>query len=71
MCEVCRMSPCHPRCPNAEEVKPEYVCIECGAGIYIGDKYLEAARGYVCEECLGDMNGKELLKLLDEKLETA
>lgn len=71
MCEMCRMMPCSPRCPNAPEPKPEHECSKCGYGIYAGDKYLDGPAGYVCRECLDDMTSGEILKLLGESLATA
>lgn len=44
MCDYCRNSPCTSGCPNAEEEIEEYVCEECGDGIYVGDKCLKVWR---------------------------
>lgn len=71
MCDMCRMTPCHPRCPNAQEPKKEYECCICGYGLFKGDKYLYGLEGYVCKECLDDMTSGELLEMLGESLETA
>lgn len=71
MCEVCRMIPCHSSCPNATELVPIYRCMECGSGIFEGDKYLDGPKGYVCEECLEDMATEEILEMLGESLATA
>ena len=30
MCDVCRQSPCDPRCPNAPEPEAVYKCRNCG-----------------------------------------
>lgn len=71
MCEVCRMIPCHPSCPNAPEQKLIYSCSKCGYGIFKGDKYLDGPEGYICERCLDDMSSKEILDMLDKSLKTA
>lgn len=71
MCEVCRQTPCHPRCPNAPEPTPVYECSECGYGIYEGDKYAEIDGKYYCEECLDDMTAETLLALMGYEMETA
>lgn len=41
MCDVCHMTPCHPRCPNAPEPPKVYTCKYCGEAIVDGDEYLE------------------------------
>ena len=71
MCEVCRQTPCHPRCPNAPEPEPVYTCSECGYGIFEGDRYVEVGGRYYCEECLDDMATETLLSLFDIEMETA
>ena len=71
MCEVCRQTPCHPRCPNAPEPTPVYECSECGYGIYDGDKYAEIDGKYYCEECLDDMAAETLLALMGYEMEAA
>lgn len=71
MCSMCMSSPCHPRCPNAEEPVPVYTCSKCGYGIYEGDDFYDGPDGYVCEECLGDMTAKEILEMCGESFRTA
>lgn len=71
MCSVCRMIPCHPRCPNAPEPVAKYKCCGCGKGIYEGDKFFDGPEGYVCEYCIDNMTAREVLELLDENLKTA
>lgn len=71
MCDMCRMIPCHPRCPNASEPVPVHRCDKCGEGIFEGDKYFDSQEGYVCKECLNDMSSDEVLELLGESLATA
>lgn len=71
MCMVCKQSPCHPRCPNAPELRAKHECCECGKGIYEGDKYFDGPEGYICEDCIDDKTVREVLELLDQKLKTA
>lgn len=71
MCDLCRMIPCHPRCPNAPELVPVHKCCKCGEGIFEGDKYLETLDGNVCKDCLDDMDTEDVLMLLGEIFATA
>lgn len=71
MCSYCLTSPCHPRCPNAPEPVPKYVCSECGEGIFEGDKFFENGKKTICEYCLEDMTVEEILELFDEELNIA
>lgn len=71
MCELCLTSPCHPRCPNAEEPKSIHTCTMCGEGIFDGDKFLDGIDGIICEECADDLSLDELLAQIGEELRTA
>ncbi len=71
MCSVCLKNPCDSRCPNAPEPKPMIVCIECGEGIYEGDKYFEGSAGAVCMECLYDKTAEEIIELCGEETSVA
>ena len=71
MCSICMQTLCHPRCPNAPEPVPVYVCRGCGCGIYPGDEYLELGGVEYCKECLEDMAVETLLDLVGESLSTA
>lgn len=51
MCDVCRQTPCHPRCPNAE-IPIFDLCEKCGAKIYDGDDYFEVDGNNYCEDCV-------------------
>ena len=37
MCDICHQVPCHPRCPNAPDPIPVFICSGCGQDIYEGD----------------------------------
>ena len=52
MCDICRQTPCHPRCPEAPEPDAIYICECCGDGIYAGDGYYDFLDGIWCEECV-------------------
>ena len=71
MCEICRQTPCHPRCPNAPEPKPVEMCCLCGEGICEGDEYLNTTDGCVCKGCLEDFSIDQWLELIGESLTTA
>ena len=71
MCEVCRQTPCHPRCPNAPDPVPVHKCVECGDGIFDGDRYVEINGKFYCEWCLDDMAAETLLSLCGYEMETA
>lgn len=71
MCRDCVLSVCSPRCPDAPEVPPIMRCSECGEGIYEGDWYFKTETGYVCKNCLEDMDVGEILELVGEELTQA
>lgn len=71
MCDICRQTPCHPRCPNAPEPKPVERCCLCGEGIYEGDEYLNTTDGCVCKDCLENFSIDQWLELIGESLTTA
>ena len=70
MCDLCKVNPCHSRCPNAE---PSIFskCKECGGDILIGDRYYNSNKGFICYECLSEMTVLELVELFGEELEIA
>ena len=42
MCMICGQTPCHPRCPNADDSdKAVHTCNYCKEPIYEGDEYAE------------------------------
>lgn len=51
MCEICRQTPCHPRCPNAKHTVV-CECNECGADIYEGETMYKLSDMYFCEDCV-------------------
>lgn len=68
MCALCKQYPCNSRCPNAPEPEPVLTCIRCEEGIFAGSKYFESDEGPICEECIHDMNGIEVLELIGEEM---
>lgn len=65
MCEICRQSPCHVRCPNSSaECKPVEVCDNCKAKIYAGDKYFDEG-AVLCEHCVDNMEIGEFISLAE------
>lgn len=57
MCDICLSIPCDPRCPNAPEPKPVYVCSGCGEFIRDGDEYWDIMGEQWCEECVDAAKG--------------
>ena len=58
MCDVCRSSPCDPRCPNAETQK--YFCTNCGELITEDDEPYTDERNKFCSlGCALDYHGIE------------
>lgn len=55
MCDVCRQTPCHPRCPNAPEPPTVYTCKHCGEPIVVGDEWCELDGDYYHEDCFTDI----------------
>lgn len=54
MCEICRQTPCHNMCPNAE-LPEEVTCCKCKNVFFRREKeeYIEFRCGdIVCNECL-------------------
>lgn len=70
MCQECRQTPCHPRCPNAEP-ECDLICSECKSGIMSGDRYYDSRKGPVCYECLTEKTVLELVELFEVDLEIA
>ena len=52
MCEECRQSPCHPRCPNAPDPPAVFICSGCGHEIVDGEDYVELMGEQWCENCI-------------------
>ena len=57
MCEECRQSPCHPRCPNAPDPIAVFICSGCGHEIYEGDDYWDILGEQFCESCIDKARG--------------
>lgn len=52
MCEICLQSPCHPRCPNAQDPPVVCPCCQCGNEIYEGDEVYDINDEKWCESCV-------------------
>ena len=57
MCEECRQSPCHPRCPNAPAPIAVFICSGCSRDIYEGDDYWDIMGEQFCERCIDKARG--------------
>ena len=64
MCQECRQSPCHPRCPNAPDPQPVFICSGCGKDILDGDDYWEILGEQLCESCIDD--ARRIAEAIDE-----
>ena len=53
MCDICRRSPCHPRCPYSEP-RPLVECDKCERGIYADDEYYVIDGEIWCGDCISD-----------------
>lgn len=54
MCEECRRTPCHPRCPNAQDPIPVFICSGCGQDIYEGEDVYHILGEQFCERCINE-----------------
>ena len=54
MCDICKRTPCYPRCPNAPEPPTAYTCKYCGEPIVEGDLCYEIDGDHWHEECFND-----------------
>ena len=57
ICDVCMKSPCDPRCPNAPDPKPVFICSGCGDDILDGDKVWHILGEQFCKDCIDDSEG--------------
>ncbi len=71
MCAECRMTPCHPRCPNAPNPPAVTTCHRCGEDIVPGYEYARIDGLDYCEACIEDMPHKELVELMGGEWKTA
>lgn len=51
-CEYCHSYPHRPGCPLEDEPSVLYQCAECGADIFVGDKYYLVFDEPMCEDCI-------------------
>jgi len=63
MCDICRQSPCHPRCPNTPGLIPVFICSGCGEDIYEGEDVYHLLGEQYCERCI-----EESTRVADEDL---
>lgn len=70
MCMVCRMSPCHPQCPNAPDPPAAFQCHKCGEPILLGDEYARIDGVEYCEDCIDNYPYCVLIPKLGGKWKT-
>jgi hypothetical protein len=54
MCYECRQTPCHPRCPNADDPPIACHCDICGEAISVGDVMFVIDSDRFCERCIDE-----------------
>ena len=64
-CEFCRMSPHHPRCPEASELKIVHYCSECKEPIHEGDTFYPIGERKYCRDCVHDCRSVAEIEDLD------
>jgi hypothetical protein len=65
MCEICRQTPCHPRCPNYIPPNTSHYCSFCQEGIYDDEEYVENENHeYAHYDCLYDLTMRNLIEWL-------
>ena len=65
ICDICRNIPCIPRCPNAPEPRPIFICSGCGEDILEGDLYWDIMGEQFCDSCIDEAR-KEAVYYGDE-----
>lgn len=63
MCEICGLSPCSPRCPNAYDPPAALHCSKCGSAIRDGEEYVSFVDMDVCEDCIDSLSTKEIIEM--------
>lgn len=74
MCDICRKTPCDPRCPNAPEESEltSIRCEECNRMLERGERYARSWDGYcTCERCLRKMPLEDILDVFSLDLKEA
>ena len=66
MCSECFQTPCHPRCPNADEPRAVHACAQCGEDILEGDDCYHIGEDYFCEDCVRDFKEEAVFDEIDE-----
>ena len=66
MCDECRRTPCHPRCPNAKDPDeiPVFICSGCGREIVEGEDYWDILGEQFCEDCID--KARRIAEAIDE-----
>lgn len=69
MCDICKMYPCHYRCPNYKPSQAVHYCTFCGDGIYNGEEYcVNIDDEYAHYDCLCNLSTRNLLDWLGDKI---
>ena len=66
MCEICRQTPCHNMCPNAEQKKAVGTCSVCGGEIIEGDSIFRVADDEAIHaDCVQGFTPEEVFSLMN------
>lgn len=57
MCDICRVIPCLPQCPNAPDPPIVFICSGCGCRIREGDDYWDFFGEQFCCDCVDNHKG--------------
>lgn len=63
MCWICKRTPCQVSCPH-ENTSSYEKCAECGGAIYEGQDYYKLTDYYFHEECIGNIDTRDILDML-------
>lgn len=64
MCEICRQTPCHPRCPNAKSPKIMGICSICRGAIESGEEIYQVSEDEAIHaDCVQGFTLEEMMDL--------
>lgn len=70
MCEYCKTTPHHPRCPLVDYPKSDISCDCCKEDIVQGEEYIEVNSKYYHLVCIESSGTDELLEIFNCEVKT-
>ena len=70
MCKICKRLICPRECPNFEEGERGRriaICVLCGSGISVGERYYDAHGFPYCEKCLLNETGASFVRICEKE----